>query len=162
MKTKDWILNAIIAALYVVVTGILVPISFGAWQFRVGEMLNHLAVFHKKYIVGIVAGVFISNLFFSEFGAYDLLFGVGHSILSLLLMLFFTRNQHNPRTKMIINTLMFAVMSFLVAWELNIVVAAPFWFTYLTVAVGELVVMSLGIPLMEYLDKRLHFSNAMK
>src|SRR5699024_488387 len=78
MKTKEWVINVLIAALYVTVTGFIAPLSFGAYQFRIGEMLNHLVVFNKKYIPGIVGGVFLSNLLFSEFGGYDLIFGVGH------------------------------------------------------------------------------------
>ena len=36
-------------------------------------MFNHLVVFNKKYIFGIVLGVFVTNLF-SPLGMYDLIF----------------------------------------------------------------------------------------
>jgi len=36
------VINTIIAALYVAMTGIFAFMSFGAIQFRVSEMLNHL------------------------------------------------------------------------------------------------------------------------
>lgn len=161
MKMRDWIAGAFVAAMYVVITGLIAPIAFGAYQFRISEMLNHLAVFHKKYTVGIVAGVFLSNLFFSTMVTYDLIFGVGHSLLSLLLMLWLTKHTENKRMKMVVNTIVFAGMSFLIAWELNMAFSAPFWFTYFTVAVGEIVVMGIGIPLMEYLNKRVQFSKYM-
>lgn len=162
MKTKDWMLNAIIAAVYVVLTGVLAPLSFGAYQFRVGEMLNHLAVFQKKYIVGILAGVFISNFFFSSFGIYDLFYGVAHSVLSLLFMLIVTKKVKSTRVKMVVNTLSFAAFSFMIAIMLNLFAEAPFWFTYFTVAVGELAVMFIGIPLIESLDKRIGFAKRMQ
>lgn len=63
MKIRTLVINAVIASLYVVVTSLLAFMSFGAIQFRIAEMLNHLAVFNKKYIIGIVGGVLISNLF---------------------------------------------------------------------------------------------------
>jgi len=158
MKTKEWVINGLIAALYVTVTGFIAPLSFGAYQFRIGEMLNHLVVFNKKYIPGIVGGVFLSNLLFSEFGGYDLIFGVGHTILSLALVYLLTNRQMSVRMKMILNTISFAVMSFMVAWMLHIAAAAPFWFTYFTVAIGELAVMGLGIPIMERIEHRLHLT----
>ncbi|WP_373788395.1 QueT transporter family protein, partial [Jeotgalibaca porci] len=41
------VINTIIAALYVAMTGIFGFMSFGAVQFRVSEMLNHLVGYHK-------------------------------------------------------------------------------------------------------------------
>ncbi|KLD58959.1 hypothetical protein WP50_22215 [Lactiplantibacillus plantarum] len=59
-KIRPWIINALVAAMYVVLC--LGPAAFslasGAIQFRVSEGLNHLAVFNRKYIWGIVAGVY--------------------------------------------------------------------------------------------------------
>lgn len=158
MKTKEWVINAVVASLYIVLTGFLAPFSFGAIQFRVGEILNHLVVFERKYIVGIVAGVFLSNLFFSSFGVYDLLFGVSHSLVSLLFTVLFTKNLENVRVKMGINSAMFAFFSFFIAAMLYFTAGLPFWITYATVALGELGVMLVGIPLMEYLNRRLLFS----
>lgn len=156
MKTRTLVINAIIAALYVAVTMVVAPIAYGAVQFRISEVFNHLAVFNKKYIVGIVVGVFIVNLF-SPFGWYDLVFGTAHSLISLLAMLFLTRYAANVWVKMGINTLMFAFFSFIVAWELYLL-GLPFWFSYLTVAFGELVVMAIGAPVMKYLGDKLQLS----
>lgn len=162
MKTKDWVINGLIAALYVVVTGFIAPLSFGAYQFRFGEMLNHMAIFDKKCIPGIVGGVFLSNLLFSEFGVYDLVFGVAHTLLSLLLMLALTKTVQNTRIKMFLNAVSFAVMSFMIAWMLYLAVGAPFWFTYFTVAIGELAVMIVTIPIMEAVQRRLPFEKVGK
>ncbi len=41
-KTKLIVINAIVAALYVVVTSLTAFMSFGNIQFRIAEMLNHL------------------------------------------------------------------------------------------------------------------------
>lgn len=156
MKTKDWIVNALVAAIYVAVTFAGAGFAFGAVQFRVSEVLNHLAVFDKKYIIGIVAGVVLSNLFFSPMAAYDIVFGVAHSLISLLAMRFLTRNTENETKKMWGNVLMFAFFSFFVAIELYLL-GLPFWFSWFTVALGEVVVMALGIPLMKWLNERVDF-----
>lgn len=158
MKIRTLVINAVIASLYVVVTSLLAFMSFGAIQFRVAEMLNHLAVFNKKYIIGIVGGVLISNLFFSTMVVYDIVFGVAHSLLSLLIMSGITRKITNVWIKMSINTLCFTLGSVLIAWELYLALQLPFWFSYFTVAIGELVVMGIGMPIMIYIDKKVHFN----
>ncbi|WP_035054535.1 QueT transporter family protein [Carnobacterium pleistocenium] len=158
MKTKNLVTNAVVAALYVVITALLSVISFGAIQFRVAEMLNHLAVFNKNYIFGIVGGVFISNLFFSTMVAYDIVFGVAHSLLSLLIMSGITRKITNVWAKMSVNTIVFTLGSALIAWELYLALELPFWFSYFTVAIGEFVVMGIGMPIMIYLDKKINFN----
>ncbi|MDN6194745.1 MAG: QueT transporter family protein, partial [Alkalibacterium sp.] len=71
MKTKQWVINAIIAAMYTGITILIVPFSFGAIQFRLAEMLNHLVVFNKRYAYGVTAGVVLTNLILSPFGIYD-------------------------------------------------------------------------------------------
>lgn len=162
LKTKSLVTNAVVAALYVAVTAILAPISFGALQFRVAEIFNHLIIFNRKYIFGIVSGVFISNLFFSTIVGYDLIFGVGHSLLSLLITSKLIENIPNIWLKFFINTLVFTVLSSLIALELNLAFSVPFWFGYLTVGTGELIIMAIGAPVMLYLDKKVHFNERME
>ncbi len=66
MNTRKMVINTIIAALYVAMTGIFAFMSFGAVQFRVSEMLNHLVGYHKNYKYGVLAGVFIANRHVTE------------------------------------------------------------------------------------------------
>ena len=47
-KSKLIVINAIIAALYVVVTSLTAFMAFGDVQFRIAEMLNHLFAFDKN------------------------------------------------------------------------------------------------------------------
>lgn len=162
LKTKNLVTNAVVAALYVAVTGVLAPISFGALQFRVAEIFNHLIVFNRKYTFGIVSGVFISNLLFSTMVGYDLIFGVGHSLLSLLIASGLIKRVSNTWMKFLINTLVFTVLSALIAWELYLAFSVPFWFGYLTVGVGEFGVMLVGAPIMMYLDEKIHFNERME
>ena len=58
---------------------------------------------------------------------------------------------------MVFNTLVFTFTMFIIAFELNLALELPFLFTWLTVAIGEFVVMAIGIPIMVALNKRLNF-----
>jgi len=159
MNIRTLAVNGVLAALYIAVTMIIQPFGFTNIQFRVSEMFNHLVVFNKKYFIGIVIGVFFSNLFFSSLGVYDLLFGVGQSVLALSMTIMIARFVKNIWARMIVNTIVFTATMFLIAIELNIVLGFPFWFTYLTTAVGEFVVMAVGMPIMHALNKRIDLKN---
>ncbi|MBS4179342.1 QueT transporter family protein [Lederbergia citrea] len=156
MNIRTLVVNAIIAALYIAVSAVIAPFGFTNIQFRVSEMFNHLVVFNKKYIFGIVIGVFLTNLF-SPLGVYDLVFGVGQSILALSITIVSARFIKGIWMRMIFNTVIFTFTMFIIAIELNLVLGLPFLFTWLTVAIGEFVVMIVGAPLMIALDKRINF-----
>ncbi len=47
--------NGIIMALYLALTILVSPVASGAIQFRISESLNHLVVFNRKYLWGILA-----------------------------------------------------------------------------------------------------------
>lgn len=156
MKVKQMATSGIIAALYVAVSLLIAPFGFTNIQFRVSEMFNHLVVFDKKYIFGIVLGVFIANLF-SPLGVVDLIFGVGHSIIALTITIFSAKFISGVTKRMIFNTIVFTVTMFIIAFELNLVLGLPFLFTWVTVAAGEFIVMAVGIPVMIALNSRLNF-----
>ena len=157
MKTKSLAISGIIAALYVAVTLLIAPFGFTAIQFRISEMFNHLVVFNKKYMLGIVVGVIIAN-FFSPLGVYDLAFGVGQSVLALTITIISIRFIKGQLAKMIFNTIVFTVTMFLIAIELHLLYDLPFLYTWFTCAVGELAVMAVGIPVMMGLNKRINFN----
>jgi len=156
MKIKTMAISGIIAALYVAVSLLIAPLAFSAIQFRIPEMFNHLVVFNKKFIFGIVLGVFVTNLF-SPLGMYDLIFGVSQSVLALSIMIFSAKFISGIFKRMVFNTLVFTFTMFIIAIELNLALGLPFLLTWLTVAIGEFVVMAIGIPIMIALNKRLNF-----
>lgn len=156
MKTKTLAINGIIAALYVVVSLVVAPFGFTNVQFRISEMFNHLVVFNKKYFFGVVIGVFVTNMF-SPMAAYDLTFGVAHSVITLSITIFASKFIKGHIQRMIFNTLLFTFTMFIIAFELNLAFELPFFYTWLTVAAGEFVVLAVGIPLMAALNKRLNF-----
>ncbi|MEK4487202.1 QueT transporter family protein [Psychrobacillus sp. FSL H8-0484] len=158
MKIKTIATSGIIAALYVAVSLLVAPFAFGAVQFRIAEMFNHLVVFNKKFFFGILLGVIITNMF-SPMAAYDLIFGVAHTVISLLITIFAAKFIKGQVKQMVFNTIVFTFMTFIIAFELNLAFDLPFFYTWLTVAAGEFVVLAVGIPLMSALNKRLNFKS---
>lgn len=157
MKLKTIIGNAIFAALYVAVSAVIAPFGFEAVQFRVSEIFNHLVVFNRKYIFGIVLGVFLTNLFFSPLKAYDLTFGVGHSLITLLILIGAMKFIKGTWARLLFNTGLFTFTMFIIAYMLKLAYGVPFLFGWLTTAAGEFVVMLIGAPIMYALNKRLRF-----
>lgn len=148
--------TGIIAALYVAVTMLVAPFGFTEIQFRVSEMFNHLVAFNPRFAIGIILGVFISNLF-SPLGWYDLVFGVTHSIITISIFILICKFVKNIVARLVINSLLFTFTMFIIAFELNLALELPFLWTWLTVAVGEFVVLAVGAPIMYTLNKRLDF-----
>ena len=59
---------------------------------------------------------------------------------------------------MMINTLVFTFNMFIIAYQLHLALGFPFFITWATTAIGEFVVMAIGIPIMHYLNKRIPFA----
>lgn len=157
MKIKNLVINAMVAALYAVIT--LIFPSFTAFQFRLSEIFAHLPVFDKRYTPGLVLGVIVANLA-SPFALFDVTFGTLHTVVSIVLMLVLTKGIRNIYLKLTINTVIFSVTSFIIA--LMILYFEPsgtaFWPIYFSVAVSIAVVMGIGIPIMVLLDRTIGFS----
>jgi uncharacterized membrane protein len=162
IRVVDIVVNGIVAALYIAVSAIIQPFGFTQVQFRVSEMFNHLVVFNKRYLYGIVLGVFLTNLFFSPMKAYDLIFGVGQSLIALIITILCSRFIKGIWTRMTVNTVVFTFTMFFIALELHLAFHLPFLLTWLTTAVGEFVVMAVGMPVMYIINKSVQFDKIMK
>lgn len=154
MKTsKNLARSGLVAAIYVVLTLALPAFSYGPIQFRVSEILTLLCFYNPFYIPAITAGVFISNLF-SSLGPIDLLFGTGHTLISLVLM---------ARIKSIYKaSLMPALFSFIIGAQIIIVSSEPlsFFATTLSVMLSEFIIVSLiGVPSFKLLEKNKIFKD---
>ncbi|MEG2893237.1 MAG: QueT transporter family protein [Clostridium sp.] len=73
---------SVIAALYVVLTMAVAPISYGSIQFRISEVLNLLVFFNPIYGISLIIGCALSNMF-SPFGIYDVVFGTLSTAISV-------------------------------------------------------------------------------
>ena len=150
------IANAIIMALYVVLSLVL-PFSSGPIQFRLSESLNHLVVFNRKLMWGVFGGVLIFNLFFG-FGIMDVIFGGGQTLLALTATALTQQFIKNRKMRLALNVLFFTASMFMIAIMLQVTADLPFWPTYGTTALSELIIMTISAPVMYYIDSKLHFA----
>ena len=130
---------AMIAAIYVVLTYVFAPFSFGEVQVRISEALTILPVFTPAAIPGLFVGCIISNTITGS-AIWDILFGS----LATLIGAFFTYKLRHiskwlaPLPPILANILV-------VPQVLRIVYGAPdsIWYLTATVGIGE--VISCGI-----------------
>lgn len=162
MNVRTMATSGVIAALYVAVTFLIVPFGFMLVQFRVSEIFNHLVVFNKKYIFGIVIGVLVANFLFSPI-LVDVVFGVFHSLLALSITIFSAKFIKGVIKRMFFNTVVFTVLMIIIAYQLKIFAdipdynGIPFLSVYLILALSEFIIMVIGMPIMYALNKRLDF-----
>ncbi len=161
LTLKQMVLNAMFAAIYVVVT-IFLP-SYGPLQLRLSEMFAHLPVFNRKYAVGLIIGVALANIR-SEFGIYDIIFGTLHTAISIWIVSLIIKESDSLLKKMLINTGVFTVMSFVLALMVGYLSnqMAIFWTLYASFAASIAIVMLVTIPLMLFIDKQVHFDRTME
>jgi uncharacterized membrane protein len=133
--------SAIIAALYVALTWLLAPISYGSIQFRISEILVLLVFFNPKYALAIILGTFISNTT-SSLGWYDMVFGTLATTLSVFVITKCKNVYQAALAPVVFNGV-------IVALELYIALKIDIWLSLLFVSIGEAVVLFLiGIPVM--------------
>ena len=149
--------TALVAALYVAVTVLLSVISFGAVQLRLSEMFNYLALYNKRYVVAVTIGVILAN-FMSPTWILDVPIGGIATFLVLILCRSITEHMKNDIVKMVVTALIFAISMFTVAGQLTILYDLPFWATWFTVGVGELLSMTVGGLTIYLLNKKIDLS----
>lgn len=139
-KTKYLTLNAVIAALYAVMT-LVNPLSFGVIQFRVSTLLLPLSVYISQIRLGLVVGTAIGNLN-SSLGIIDIVVGVIVSSIAVYLV---------PKVKIkIIMPLLYAIDSgVFVALELWYCFKSPIWYNIITVGVSGLILYFIGLEIMK-------------
>lgn len=161
LTTRQITLNAMIAAIYVVIT-IFLP-SYGPLQLRMTEMFAHLPMFNKKYSIGLIIGVAIANIR-SEFGIYDVLFGTLHTAISLAIVFMLVKKSDTLLKKMMINSTVFTVMSFILALMVAYLseLMPIFWTLYGSFAASIALVMFATIPVILFLNKQIKFDETME
>ena len=138
---------SIIAALYIALTLLFAPISYGQIQFRISEALTLLPVISQASIPGLFVGCFISNIFGGSI--IDAVFGSLASLLAAIL----TRRL---REKLWLAALMPVSIN-------AVVISLVLWYTsglhplisLLTVGAGQAVVCYLlGVPMVKLMQNR--------
>ena len=139
--------GAIIAALYVALTLIFAPISFGAVQVRVSEMLCVLPFFTPAAVPGLFIGCLIGNTMGPNLGIWDIVAGSLATLLSAFLASRIKNKWLVPLPAVLINAVVVGIL-------LNQVLNLPLWASMLSVGVGQVVACYvLGLPLLLVLQR---------
>ena len=150
---------AIVTALYVVITIVLAPISYGMIQIRLSESFNHLVLYNKKYLYAGTLGVCLAN--FYQYGLIDVLVGGGATFVFLSIALLVTKNIKDMWRKQLITSFLMALSMFTIALELKILGMEThgFWLIFLTMALGEFVAMIVGSFIIRGVAKVINFKD---
>ncbi|OEF99434.1 transporter [Vulcanibacillus modesticaldus] len=149
MKAKNLTFVASIASIYVVLTVLFAPISYGWIQFRVSEALTILPFFTPLAIPGLTIGVLIANIF-SQAGIPDMIFGPLATLIAAIMTSKIKNKWLVPIPPILVNAIIIGIMlGVLFSSEISIPLAI------LWVGVGEFgVLYLLGMPLLLALEKR--------
>lgn len=143
--TQLMLKQAMVAALYAVLTWALPALAYGPIQFRLSEIMTLLAFFNPSYIIGLTIGCAIANIP-SSLGPIDMVVGTLASFLALTAM---------SRIKNIwIASLMPALFSILIGLEILAISDTEVNFVLITLQImfSEFVIVTLaGVPLFKVL-----------
>mgnify|MGYP004461806571 FL=1 len=166
INTRNLITAAVVGALYAVLTMVLAPISYGALQFRVSEVLCILPFFMPSTAWGLFVGCIVANLM-STAGVLDVVFGSLATLITCLCIARCGKMGNTLKARLLACFMPVIWNGLIVGATLTIALAGLNPLTHFgaflvfagEVALGELGVMYLiGLPLMTYLPKQRFFS----
>ena len=102
-KAKSLARAGIIASIYIVLTLIFYPISFGGMQVRVSEGLTLLPLIFPEAVFGLTIGCLIANLFGN--GVLDIVFGTLATFVSAVLTMCVGKRIKNTALKIFVSGL---------------------------------------------------------
>lgn len=133
-KTQFLTQAAMIAAIYVVVTFLLAPFSFGEVQLRISEALTILPYFTPAAIPGLFIGCFLGNVL-SGAMAMDVIFGSLATLIGAIFSYLLRRYKLLvPLPPIIANVL---IVPFVLRYAYGVPLPIPFMM--LTVGIGEVI-----------------------
>lgn len=148
-KTRNLVYGALIAAIYVVLTLMFRPISYGPIQFRISEALCVLPYFLPAAIPGVFIGCLISNLLGGAV-LMDVVFGSLATLIGAVGSWMLRKNRWMVSVPPIVsNTL-------IIPWVLKFAYGSEelVWYMMVTVGIGEILAIGvLGQLLITVLDK---------
>jgi uncharacterized membrane protein len=156
MKTRYVVLSSIVAALYVVLTVGLAPISYGPIQFRLSEILKVFVLFNPFLVVGIGIGTFFANLVSPNSGPLELIWMPFTDMAGGLLA--WAIYHYILRSKLpVIPMAIYAVTTgAAVGWMLYILYGGDFWWVTLPIVISEAIILIAGTPIIFWIDKMLN------
>lgn len=135
-STKKLVNNAVLAALYFVLT-MINPISSGMFQFRISTLLVPIPFFYPTLAPGILFGVMLSNVF-SPLGWIDVFSGF---LIQVVTLYFFNKIFNSPYIKSIAYGLWCGLV---VGATLAYAVSAPFWLSVFSVSISNILMAIVG------------------
>lgn len=144
LKSKELCRTALIAALYVALTT-LNPLSWGAVQFRIANMLCAAPFFKKSYAPAVLLGIGIANAA-SPFGPVDVLFGLAAEGVAYALAVWGPLKCLPAVAKAAVLSVCVALI---VGAELVLMTGAPFWAVSPGLFIGTFVVVEAGALVIE-------------
>jgi len=150
MNVRELVRQAMLAAIYFVLTVPFEPISFGPVQFRISEILVILVLINPKHLIGIVLGTFIANLYSPEM-PFDFIIGTGATLLALLMMIKTSRNEK-------LALIWPAVFNgLIIAWELWKFLGIPFVPSVISIFISQIVIVYIpGLLFLPKIRKNKH------
>ena len=137
-QIKELTKMAVIAGLYVALCYVFAPISYGPVQFRIAEILIVMPFYNKKYSIPIILGTLIANIFM--YGLADMVFGTCATAIVCLIIIVCGNKIVIAPAAAIVNGVIIGLMLYFIFEEPG----AP-WFIMSTVAIGEFVVVLIGV-----------------
>ena len=147
MTTRRVVLVAIVAALYVVLTVGIAPLSFGPIQFRVSEALKVLVLFDPFLCLGIGFGTFVANFASPFVGPWELVWmpltDVAGGVIAWAV--YRALRQRWAIVPMSVYALTTGAAVAFMLWMMSIDL---FWLSLVFVTASELIILVGSIPLM--------------
>lgn len=150
---KKLVTTALIASLYAVLTLALAPISYGAVQFRLSEIMVLLPFIKKDYIWGLTIGCLLANII-GPYGLPDIIFGTTATFLSVYLVYLTSKFMNGKKYSLLIASFWPTIINALIiGFMLNKFCALPMVLSMLQVGFGEFVVITIvGVPVYKSLE----------
>ena len=137
---------AMIGAIYIILTIIFAPISYGPIQVRIAEALVILPFIEPSAIIGLFIGCILANIY-GGLGMVDI---IGGSVCTLIAA-YLTSKVKNPKLAPLPPVI---INAFGVSAYLCLLFDLPYWITVLYIGIGELTACYvLGYPLLILLIK---------
>ena len=133
-KTRFIAEAAIIAAVYVVLTVLFAPISFGSIQLRISEMMTILPFFTPAAIPGLFVGCLLGN-FLGGAVIWDVIFGALATLIGAVFSYMLRKQKFLVSIPPVVaNTL---IVPFVLRYGYGVTLPIPFMM--LTVGIGEVI-----------------------
>lgn len=150
--------GCLIAALYIVLTVLLTPISYYSFQIRISEALALLPFFYPEAIWGLFLGCFIANIF-GGLGFYDIVFGSLITLIAAILTYYLGKTKKlflAPLPTIFLNAFgVSGYLYFLLEPPSIPLKIHPYFLFVISISIGETIATYfIGLPLMYFLRKR--------